>query len=196
MNIANLLYAPFGNNIVIGPHIRRQLEHMRKVLPPSFLGRRMDDLGCGDGRVTVLLNDVFQPVGLRGFDVSPALVRKARTRGVDAEILDLDCDMPRGELAILWGVLHHLDDPHGCLRRVQDNYELVCVREPLSGSSRACFELGSPLEEEELAALLGDSLPGAQVLGCRDCLFAFLDRSDESSARPVSDAARHEAVPA
>lgn len=195
MNIANLLYAPFGNNIVIGPHIRRQLEDLKEALPPSFLGRRMDDLGCGDGRVTVLLNEVFQPVGLRGFDISPALVRKARTRGVDAEILDLECDVPQGELAVLWGVLHHLDDPHSCLRRVQDNYDLVCVREPLSGPSRVCFELGSPLVEDELAALLSDSLPGAQVLGCRDCLFALLDGRDESSAKLVSHPAHRETVP-
>ena len=192
MDIASLLYAPFGNNIVIGPHIRRQLEHLREALPPSFLGRHMDDLGCGDGRVTVLLDEVFQPVGLRGFDISPALVRKARNRGVDAEVLDLECDVPRGELAVLWGVLHHLEDPRGCLCRVQDNYDLVCVREPLSGPSRVCLELGSPLVENELAALLSNSLPGAQILGCRDCLFALVDGSDESSARLVSHPARHE----
>lgn len=196
MDIASLLYAPFGNNIVIGPHIRRQLEHLRDALPPSFLDRRMDDLGCGDGRVTVLLEDVFQPAGLRGFDISPALVRKARNRGVDAEVLDLECDMPGGELAVLWGVLHHLSDPRSCLRRVRDNYDLVCVREPLSGPSRVCFELGSPLVEDELAALLSDSLPGAQILGCRDCLFALLDGSDESSARPASHPAHRETVPA
>lgn len=195
MDIASLLYAPFGNNIVIGRHIRRQLEHLKEVLPPSFLGRRMDDLGCGDGRVTVLLNEVFQPVELRGFDISPALVHKARTRGVDAEVVDLERVVPRGELAVLWGVLHHLDDPHSCLRRVRDSYDLVCVREPLSGPSRVCFELGSPLVESELAAFLDDSLPGAQVLGCRDCLFALLDRSDESSVKLVSHPKHHETVP-
>ena len=42
------------------------------------------DLGCGDGKVTVLLKDVFLPQKLRGFDVNPALVRRARGRGFEA----------------------------------------------------------------------------------------------------------------
>jgi len=194
VNIANLLYAAYGNNIVIGRHIRRQLAHLREMLPASFLGRHMDDLGCGDGRVTVLLEEIFQPVKLRGCDVSPALVRMARTRGVDAEVLDLERDVPGGELAILWGVLHHLDDPHDCLRRVRDNYDMVCVREPLMGPSRICLELGSPLAEDDLAALLSDSLPGAQILGCRGCLIALLDQSEESSARLDSHPVHHETL--
>jgi SAM-dependent methyltransferase len=113
-----LLHSVFGNNVVIGPHVLRQLNCLRGLLPAHFCKCRMDDLGCGDGKLTVLLQEIFQPVRLRGFDVNPALVRRARAKGIEARTLNLEQSMPAGELAVMWGVLHHLSDPARCLRRI------------------------------------------------------------------------------
>ena len=48
MKIERLAYF-FGNRVVIGSHIKRQLEFLKEKAPPGFKYRQMDDLGCGDG---------------------------------------------------------------------------------------------------------------------------------------------------
>jgi SAM-dependent methyltransferase len=180
------LHAVFGNNVVIGPHVLRQLDCLGGLLPPHFRECRMDDLGCGDGKLTVLLREIFEPVKLRGFDINPALVRRARAKGIEAQILNLDDHVPTGELAVLWGVLHHLSDPARCLRRLHANYERVFVREPVRGASPACFELGTPLPRSELVDLLRGSLPGAHVFSYHDCVFAFCDMQDQADLEPAA----------
>ena len=167
------LHALFGNNIVIGPHVLRQLDCLREVVPSDFRGRRVDDLGCGDGKLTVLLREILQPVRLRGFDVNPTLVRRARSRGIEARVVDLEDRVPVGELAVLWGVLHHLSDPARCLARVRANYDCAFIREPIRGTSPACLELGSPLRRRELGDLVHRSLAGSDLFFYDDCAFAF-----------------------
>lgn len=103
MKIERLAYFFFGNNVVVGSHIKRQLEFLREKTPPSFKHREMDDLGCGDGKITMLLKEIFLPKRLRGFDLNPQLVRRARDKGIKAEIRNLENDMPTGELAVVWG---------------------------------------------------------------------------------------------
>jgi SAM-dependent methyltransferase len=169
------LHALFGNNVVIGSHVLRQLDCLRKVTPQDFRGRRVDDLGCGDGKLTVFLREILQPVRLRGFDINPALVRRARSRGIEARVVDLEDRMPIGELAVLWGVLHHLSDPALCLARVRVNYDRAVIREPIRDTSPACLELGSPLGRRELEDLVRGSLPGSDLLYYEDCVFAFWD---------------------
>src|SRR4030067_756035 len=132
MNIEKLAYFCFGNNVIIGPHIKKQLKFLKEIVPPIFQHREMDDLGCGDGKITLLLREIFLPTRVRGFDIDHGLIRRARDRGVEAEFRNLDESMPSGELAILWGVLHHLQDRELCLKRVKQNYPLVFIREPVS----------------------------------------------------------------
>jgi len=44
--------------VVIDSHIKRQLEFLKEKAPPGFKYRQMDDLGCGDGKVTLLLKEI------------------------------------------------------------------------------------------------------------------------------------------
>ena len=88
----------------------------------------MDDLGCGDGKTTILLKEVFSPRKLRGFDVNPFLVARAASKGIEAEVKNLDSGLPSGELAVMWGVLHHLKDRETCLKRIQKNYPMAFIR--------------------------------------------------------------------
>jgi SAM-dependent methyltransferase len=184
LSAERLLHALFGNNIVIGRHVLWQLDCLREVAPPDFRGRRLDDLGCGDGKLTVFLREILQPERLRGFDINPALVRRARSRGIEARVLDLEEGVPTGELAVLWGVLHHLSDPARCLARVRVNYDCAFIREPIRGASAACFELGSPLRRRDLEDLVRSSLPGSQLFGYDDCVFAFWDSRTQANAEP------------
>lgn len=180
------LHALFGNNVVIGSHILRQLDCLREVVPPHFRGRRVDDLGCGDGKLTVLLCEILQPVRLRGFDINPALVRRARSRGIQASLVDLEDRVPVGEMAVLWGVLHHLKNPERCLSRVRANYDCAFIREPIRGASPACFELGSPLRRREIGDLVRGSLPGSVLRCYDDCTFAFWDFRNRVDIEPAT----------
>jgi len=173
MRIEGLAYSFFGNNLVIGAHIRKQLAFLREIVPAGLCGREMDDLGCGDGKVTVLLRDIFLPEKLRGYDINRGLVRRARSRGIDARIADLERAVPRGELAVLWGVLHHLHEPESCLRRVKEGYPLIFIREPVRTGRAFGLELGRPLRLEELLRLVKHHLPGCQIHCCDSSIMVF-----------------------
>lgn len=173
MKIESLAYFFFGNNVIIGPHIRKQLEFLKKIVPPHFQQRQMDDLGCGDGKVTVLLKEIFLPTRLRGFDINPSLVRRARNRGIEAEGKNLDENMPTGELAVLWGVLHHLQDRECCLKRVKENYPLIFIREPVTNSLIKGLELGDTLRKKEIEHLVKEHLANSQIFYCGNNIFIF-----------------------
>jgi SAM-dependent methyltransferase len=190
MKFESLAYSFFGNNLIIGSHIRRQLTFLKEIVPVELQHRDMDDLGCGDGKVTILLEGVFWPSKLRGFDISSGLVRRARSRGIDAEIINLDEDMPHGELAVMWGVLHHLQDPGRCLRRLKENYPLIFIREPVKTGFINGLELGHPMRLKELTSLFNRHLPDFQIHYCDNSvlvLYACPDyiRNKESVTFPL-----------
>lgn len=152
-----------GNNLIIGPHVKKQIAFLRRVVPEYLQHKKMDDLGCGDGKTTLILKEVYKPSRLRGFDVNPSLVQRARNRGIDAEVCDLSTGTPSGELAVLWGVLHHLPDPADCINRVKENYPHIYIREPLKHGFFKGLELGHPFELEEFISMADECLPGSQI---------------------------------
>ena len=173
MKLENIAYSFFGNNLIIGSHIKKQLAFLKAIVPAELQQREMDDLGCGDGKVTVLLEKIFQPSKLRGFDINRNLVRRARSRGIDAKIIDLNRQVPGGELAVMWGVLHHLHDVESCLCRVKENYPLIFIREPFRTSFMAGIELGYPLWLKEILNLINRHLPGSQIHYCDNNILVF-----------------------
>jgi hypothetical protein len=171
--VQKLIYFLFGTNLVIGPQIKAQIEWLGNQVPSEFKGKALDDLGCGDGKITVRLKEVFQPSQLRGFDVNPGLVVRARMRGIKAETLDLDESLPSGELAMVWGVLHHLRDTEACLQRIARNYPLVFIREPIKNNRIDGFEMGRPLVKSEIEQLAAKYLPDSTILYNYHCIFIF-----------------------
>jgi hypothetical protein len=146
---------------------------VKAQIPESFKNRRMDDLGCGDGKITIMLKEVFQPADLRGFDIHPALINRAKNRGIKAEIKNLNEEVPSGELAVMWGVLHHLSNKETCLKRIKENYPMAFIREPLKNKAIKGFEMGQPLIKEEIEELIKANLPGAAVFYYGHCIFIF-----------------------
>ena len=173
MGIESFAYFFFGNNVIIGPHIRKQLKFLKEIVPPVFQQRQMDDLGCGDGKVTLLLKEIFLSQRIRGFDINPSLVRRARKSGIEADVRNLDENMPTGELAALWGVLHHLRDREDCLKRVKENYPLIFIREPVRSNTTKWLELGHPLTKDEIEHSVKEYLPDSQIFHCDNSIFIF-----------------------
>jgi len=173
MGIETFAYFFFGNNVVIGPHIRKQLKFLKEIVPPVFQQRQMDDLGCGDGKVTLLLKEIFSPRRIRGFDINPGLVRRARKKGIEADVRNLDENMPVGELAAMWGVLHHLRDKEDCLKRVKENYPLIFIREPVRSGTTNWLELGHPMTRGESELLVKEHLPDSQIFYHGNSIFIF-----------------------
>ena len=186
MKIERLAYFFSGNNVVLGSHIKRQLEFLKEKTPPDFKYRQMDDLGCGDGKVTLLLKEIFLPTRLRGFDINPHHVRRTRNRVIEAEVKNLEKDMPTGELAVMWGVLHHIEDIENCIGRVKENYDLIFIREPIKRSAiKWLGELGHPLEKGELEYFVDKHLDGSQIFYYNNAIFIFYV-SSKFNAKAVS----------
>jgi len=173
MKMERLAYFFFGNNVIIGPHIRKQLSFLKEIVPAAFQQRQMDDLGCGDGKVTVLLKEIFLPEKVRGFDVDPGLVRRARKREIEAEVRNLDEDMPSGDLAVMWGVLHHLKNRADCLSKIKEKYPLIFIREPLRNNIIKGLELGHPLMKGEIEHLIETHLPESRIFYHGNSIFIF-----------------------
>lgn len=180
MILEKLLYSFFGNNVIIGPGMRKQIEYLQKIVPEEFKGKETLDLGCGDGKITTLLKEIFLPRDLFGFDINLRLVKKAQKRGIKAEILDLEKEVPRGEMAILWGVLHHIQDSKRVILEVKKNFQLLFLREPLKGSMQFgglqfpnFFELGKPFSKEEIKKILDATLNTYQSFENHGAIFVF-----------------------
>ena len=164
MKIERIAYFFLGNNAVIGPRAKRRLGFLRGKVPSGFKHRQMDDLGCGDGKRTLLLKEVFLPARLRGFDINPRQVRRAKGRGIEAEVKNLKEDIPAGELAVMWGGLHHMKGIEGCLKRIEENYALIFIRESIKNGVIKCLdELGHPLRKRDLKYLVEKHLAGSQI---------------------------------
>jgi len=103
----------------------------------SFRGKRVLDVGCGDGTYTLELFDRGAPASIHGIDHADEAVKIARTRVGDrpityevgsAESLPLGDDS--FDIVQLRGVLHHVDRPVDALREAMRVAPLVVVTEP------------------------------------------------------------------
>lgn len=177
-----MVYSLFGTNFFVGTQIKAQIRMLETRVPPGFQQREMDDLGCGDGKVTLLLKEVFQPRKLRGFDINSALVKRARNKGIEAEVRDLNAGIPIGELAIMWGVLHHLKDTEVCLRRIKENYRMAFIREPIKNRAINGLEMGKPLIKDEIENLVHTYLTDASTFYYGHCIFIFYTSPDHGPA--------------
>lgn len=114
---------------------RRQTEASLAVA--DFRDRRVLDIGCGDGAATLELLDVAAPASMEGIDPAPAAIEAARGRDPEGKVSfavasAYDLPYPPGafDVAVLRGVLHHLDDPERALGEALRVAPRVVVVEP------------------------------------------------------------------
>jgi SAM-dependent methyltransferase len=178
MNLEKILYAPFGNNIVVGKHIKDQLKFLSKVVPEDFKGKEIYDLGCGDGKITILLQDILKPSKISGCDVSPGLVKRAEKKGIAGRVYDLEDDMPKGEFAIVWGVIHHLKNQMEALKKIKENFQFLFLREPLmADGKKSIFELGEPFEKEKIEKMCGEIFGECEDYEYKEAYFLFWQKN-------------------
>jgi 2-polyprenyl-3-methyl-5-hydroxy-6-metoxy-1,4-benzoquinol methylase len=99
---------------------------------------RIADIGCGDGTFTQEIAERLGPVAIRGIDPASNAVEAASLRlpqrlsgMVSFETGDIYSIESRAEdLAVVRGVLHHLDRPEDAIRQLAATFKSVLVLEP------------------------------------------------------------------
>lgn len=95
------------------------------------------DIGCGDGVYTIELFDKVHPRRITGVDYAAQAIDIARansgSRSIEFDVqsaLSLPYETKTFDVALLRGVLHHLDDPIPALREALRVASIVWVIEP------------------------------------------------------------------
>lgn len=142
--------------------VDKEMAVLEKNLPFAFKRRQVIDIGCGDGTVTMKLKKVLAPQTLLGLDIYPALVKRARSRGVTVEIRNVEKETPAGDLGILWGVLHHFTAPADILRKIHRNFRSLIIRECLNERR---FDLGHQLNRQQFISIIQQA--GIELSRCQ-----------------------------
>lgn len=149
-NLEKILYS-FGTNFSIYD-IDHELSLLKEHIPFSFKSRDVVDIGCGDGKTSLKLKEILQPSSFIGVDISPALVNSARERGVQAKVVDIEKQEIAGDLGILWGVLHHLKSPGNTLKKINNSFKSLILRESID--DKRIFEVAYKLNRNKLTEIL------------------------------------------
>jgi ubiquinone/menaquinone biosynthesis C-methylase UbiE len=103
----------------------------------DLLGKRLLDIGCGDGTYTVEIFDRGQPASIHGVDVASEAIsiaqQKIRDRSMTFAVhsaYELPYAANTFDVAYLRGVLHHLDRPIDALREALRVAAMLVVIEP------------------------------------------------------------------
>jgi predicted SAM-dependent methyltransferase len=98
--------------------LRRLLRRERmRFLPPPERGRRVFEVGAGDGRfVEALAQRGYEAAGNEPYRSARANGSAAAVAAVPLEELELEPGSQ--DAVVLWHVLEHLDEPGGALRRI------------------------------------------------------------------------------
>jgi SAM-dependent methyltransferase len=141
----------------------------------QYAGRSVVDLGCGLGGYSKVLGE--RGFAVRGFDVVPEYVERARALGVQAELYDgkrLPLADGSVETVILLEVIEHLEDPAPLLeeaRRVAGQSVLITTPNCTQSFGRVPVEFSHMLDvdhrqfftEESLKALLDGVFGSCEV---------------------------------
>ncbi|MDQ1377394.1 MAG: hypothetical protein QOE15_1567 [Acidimicrobiaceae bacterium] len=103
----------------------------------DFRGKRVIDVGCGDGTYTIELLALAAPASVHGTDVFPQAIVAARAKLTDPRVtFAVGCatDLPYADntfdIALVRGVLHHMPKAPDALREALRVAPTVVVLEP------------------------------------------------------------------
>ncbi len=117
----------------------RQTDGMVRMLAENFSSSiRIVDIGCGDGTYTMELANRYRPRSIRGIEAASNAVDAAQRR-IPAQFADsvsfevgniYDLKSKGEEVAVIRGVLHHLDRPQAAIRHLASQFQSILVLEP------------------------------------------------------------------
>jgi len=151
--IEKLMYS-FGINIS-GYNVKRELDYLHKNLPDMCKNRDVVDIGCGDGKIILKLIPILKPKSFLGIDLSKSLIKSAKKRGINAKVLNIENQEISGDLGIILGVLHHLNNPIETLKKLKKSFNGLIIRESID--EKRLFELGHKLNRDKLIEMLEES---------------------------------------
>jgi len=118
----------------------RQTDEIISLLEQNFpTSISIADLGCGDGTFTIEIARRFRPSHIRGIDPAALAIEAARRRipsdlasSVAFEVGSIyDVTPEQGEtVAVIRGVLHHLDDVRAAIAHLATEFPAVIALEP------------------------------------------------------------------
>ena len=144
-------------------NLKEELRLLKENLPASYSNRDVIDIGCGNGKTSLQLKEILRPKSFKGLELSPSLAEAATQKGIEVENMDVEIESPSGDLGILWGVLHHFENPRETLIQIVKNFNSLIIREPLN-KNRA-FESGVRYEPQELFDIL--TIGGIDLKKCK-----------------------------
>jgi SAM-dependent methyltransferase len=135
--------------------VDKEMKLLQKTVPKEYMHRQISDIGCGDGRTSEKLKNILKPRSYTGYDLSKELVASAKRRGINASIADVENIGLSGDLAILWGSLHHLNEPEKALSGIYKRFNSIIIRE--SVDTHRLLEVGHRLSKEDLKKIISAS---------------------------------------
>jgi len=124
---------------------------LKKNIPSKYFNCNVVDIGCGDGTNTLLISKALKSKNIIGYEINKYLVRNARQKGI-LVYTPQDKFILKGELGVLWGVVHHFNDPSQEIENIIKNFRLFIIREPTDYFR--IFEAGKRYKESEMTKFI------------------------------------------
>lgn len=147
-------------------------------IPKDFLDKNISDLGCGDGINTLRIRRMFKAKEVIGYDNNDYLLKRAQKKGFKIEKIDLNKEIPRGEMAVFTFSLHHLKDKEKALRKVITSFDYLFLCEPIKDFYHAFLDAGEPLKKQEWIRLFDNVLKRYLLYQYRNNLIVFYKRKN------------------
>lgn len=174
-----LSYNIFGN-LALYVLEKPRIETLARFASRSFYGRCLSDLGCGDGSNSLRIAKALKAKTLVGYEFNKHLIARARRRGLEVEEMDLNIQVPHGDLAIIWGVAHHLAQPEAFLTKIRDNFSAAVFKEPVR-TFWSFTDGGFPKPEDEWRKLFNEIFGKCSFYRRGHELYVFWEKGSLSS---------------
>ncbi len=103
----------------------------------DFNGKKVLDIGCGDGTYTIELFEAAQPISIEGIDAAQEAIDVAKEKNANRRInftvasaYELPYENQSFDIVQLRGVLHHLDRPIEALKEALRVADTLIIIEP------------------------------------------------------------------
>jgi SAM-dependent methyltransferase len=151
-------------------------KYIKTKVPKNFMGRTIYDLGCGDGTDTLHLKQIFKPKKVIGYDHNDFLLERARKKGLEVRKLDINKDLPQGELATFVFSLHHAEDKEKTLREAVKKFDYIFLCEPILDLFHRLLDGGTPLSKQEWINIFNKTLKKYKLFQYKNNIIIFYQK--------------------